>query len=121
VPWILLTVIVGAAVLGGLLALCHRVMLHATARAIEVRHRMIEWITETRQAPEAWTRRARRPRSAKRRCLRRLADLIAYARTSPVIADDSTRETLVHALEAVRDEWEEKDATAFVNRDAPRE
>ena len=119
--WILLTVIVGAAILGSLLALCYRLMLGATARAIESRHRVIQWIVETHRPPEAWIRRKRRPRAAKRRCQRGLTDLIAYAQTSPVIADEATRQTLLRALQTVKEEWGKLDDSAFVDHDAPYE
>ena len=69
-------------------------------RQVAEKHKDAESIIDTGSPPEHW------PASDDR--LARLDELIGYFRTSPMVADEPTREYLLNELRRVRREWEEK-------------
>ena len=97
---VLLTVLVriGAAWIG-----------RAAGRATRRRFEQAEHIIETGRPPEAWLGAAAKLGDHRRRAdlLRRLDGLLEFFRTSPVVADEPTRELLLNRLRAMREQWEQ--------------
>jgi hypothetical protein len=72
-------------------------------------HRIItetEYIVERHAVPPAWQAELARHARPTHACLRRLDRLIAFSRTTSVVADEETRSILLSELTQVRSEWE---------------
>lgn len=91
------------------------------------KHRTLEEVLRTREAPAAWRERHRKriqhaadavrarelQKSAQADYLRRLDELVGYVRATALVADEETRETLLDDLTAIRAQWEAQDLGEF--------
>jgi hypothetical protein len=78
-------------------------------RSTRRRFEEAEHIVQTGRPPESWlaaTAKLDGPRR-RRELLRRLEKLVEFFRTSPVVADEATRELLLARLSDARKPWDE--------------
>lgn len=66
-------------------------------RHVGTKHRLLEEIVTTRKLPEDWSRSM-----SERQAMKRLDRLARYVRTTRLVQDEETRETLIAELELVR-------------------
>ena len=96
-----------------------RLMTVTIGRRITRRHRWIEQILDRRRPVEDWLRRwqakaatadpASQDQIAKHaqiHVLKRMDELIQYAKRSPLVEDEPSRAVLVSQLESIRAEWQ---------------
>lgn len=82
------------------------------SRLVKTKHQDTEIITQSGLAPPTWKSkpviRLGGPRLAKRYAMWRIDRLIHYFEHTTLVDSESTRETAVADLEAVRDDWRSK-------------
>lgn len=111
--WWLWLILLPLAVLAGILVFAAWFARQVVDRIIGRKHRWIEEIMRTGEAPAVWTRPATRldfrgrgaSEKVKGRCLRRLDSLIVYTEGSPLMGDEETKEVVLQRLDEVYDEW----------------
>jgi hypothetical protein len=93
------------------------------SQVIGKKHHLLEEIVNTGEVPQSWTS-SRMPRFLQdaesqerrhKRFLRKLDDLIQYVRTTPLVADEESREVLLARLFEVRADWEAQEGAYAAN------
>ena len=123
--WWLWLIVAPLAVLAGILLFATWFARRVIEQFIGRKHRWIEEIMRTGEAPDAWSRRAQwpdivrklqrhsAPEKAKASYLRQLDDLIAYTERSPLMGDAETKEVVLQRLDEVYDEWDRRSPESF--------
>ena len=77
-------------------------------RFVGRKHRLLEEIIATGKMPETWLKaqsNQQHNRKARQKLRRKLDNLIHYAQTTPLVADEETRQQVLEKLNAVRADW----------------
>lgn len=123
--WWLSLIVLPLAALAGIMIFAAWFSRQVTDQLIGRKHRWIEEIMSTGEAPDAWYRRTQwpirahklqgrnAPEKAKANHLRQLDDLIAYTERSPLMGDEETKEVVLQRLDEVYDEWDGRRPESF--------
>jgi hypothetical protein len=101
------------------------IMNRASGAMVGAKHRVLQEIVETGQVPAEWSRSYRRKLAwlekrgsldqiarvkleAQQHYLDKLEELLQYARTTPLVDGEDTRDLLLRRLQDVRAEWQKK-------------
>lgn len=83
-------------------------------RFVGQKHRLLEEIMETGEMPLAWTSTTQ----TSRQIGRKLNSLIKYAQTTPLIADEETRQQLLAQLNKAQADWLDQTENGTMNRES---